>query len=59
MTNGSLMKVESIAEYSPWNILQYFWPAFSHNLSWKPIRGIFESDHFTQVLLYFLHHEED
>ena len=23
-TNGSLMKVESIAEYSPWSILQYF-----------------------------------
>ena len=27
MTNGSLMKVKSIAEYSPWSILQYFWPA--------------------------------
>ena len=24
MTNGSLMKVESIAEYSPWSIQQYF-----------------------------------
>ena len=24
MTNGSLMKVESIAECSTWNILQYF-----------------------------------
>ena len=24
MTNGSLMKVESIAEYSHWSILQYF-----------------------------------
>ena len=24
MTNGSLMKVKSIAEYSPWSILQYF-----------------------------------
>ena len=24
MTNGSLMKVESIAECSPWNILLYF-----------------------------------
>ena len=28
MTNGSLMKVESIAECSPWTILQYFWPFF-------------------------------
>ena len=30
MTNGSLMKVESIAECPPpptWSILQYFWPA--------------------------------
>ena len=26
MINGSLMKVESIAEFSPWSILQYFWP---------------------------------
>ena len=26
MTNGSLMKVESIADCSPWSILQYFWP---------------------------------
>ena len=31
MTNGSLMKVESIAECSPWNILQYSWPALSDN----------------------------
>ena len=37
MTNGSLMKVESIAECSPWSILQYFWPALSDNRSWKPI----------------------
>ena len=27
MENGSLMKVDSFAECSPWNILQYFWPA--------------------------------
>ena len=31
MTNGSLMKVKSIAECSPWNILQYFWHALSDN----------------------------
>ena len=37
MTNGSLMKVKSIAESSPWSILQYFWPALSNNISWKPI----------------------
>ena len=46
------MKVESIAECSHWSILQYFWPALSDNLSWKPIFGLFESGRFTQVLLY-------
>ena len=52
MTNGSLMKVESIAECSPWSILQYFWPALSDNWSWKPIFVLYESGRFTQVLLY-------
>ena len=33
MTTESLMKVESIAECSPWSILQYIWPALKlHNL---------------------------
>ena len=53
MTNDSLMKVESIAECSTWSALQYFWPALSDNWYWKLIFGIFESGHFTQVLLYF------
>ena len=44
------MKVESIAECSPWIILQYFWPAISDNWSWKPIIGLFKSGRFTQVL---------
>ena len=52
MTNGSLMKVESIAKSSLRSILQYFLPALSDNWSWKPICVFFESDHFTQVLLY-------
>ena len=30
VVNGSLMEVESIAECSPWGILQYFWPALSN-----------------------------
>ena len=42
MTNGSLMKVESIAECSPWSILQYLWPTLSDNWSWKPIFGLWE-----------------
>ena len=54
MTNGSLMKVESIAECSQWSIQQYFWPALSNNWPWKPIFGLFESGRFAQVLLYFL-----
>ena len=41
MTNGSFMKVESIAECSLWSILQYFWPALSDDRSWKPIFGLF------------------
>ena len=40
MTNGSLVKVKSIAECSDWSILQYFWPAFSDNQYWKPIFGV-------------------
>ena len=47
MTNGSLLKVKGIAECSPWNILQYFWPALSNNRSWKPIFCLFESGCFT------------
>ena len=54
MTNGSLMKVKCIAECSPWSILQYFSPALSNNWSWNPIFSLFESGHFTQILLYFI-----
>ena len=35
MTNGSLMKVESIAKCSFRSILQYFWPTLRVNRSWK------------------------
>ena len=40
MNNGSFMKVESIAECSPWSILQYFWAALSDNKYWKPMFAI-------------------
>ena len=43
MTNGSLMKVKSIAECSKGSILQYFRPALSDNWSWKPVSGLLES----------------
>ena len=46
------MKLESIAECSPWSILQYFWPALSENWSWKTVFGLFESGCFRQALLY-------
>ena len=52
MTNGSLMKVESIAECSPWSILQYFQPALCDNWSWKPILVYFLDGRLRQVLLY-------
>ena len=52
VVNGSLMKVERIAECSPWSILQYFWPALSDKRSWKPVFGCFLSVRFKQVLLY-------
>ena len=43
------MKVGSIAECSPWSILQYFWPALSDNWSWNLIWVFFESGRFTLV----------
>ena len=52
MTNVSLIKVECIAECSPWSILQYFWPALSDNEFWKTSFDLSESGRFTQVLLY-------
>ena len=55
MANGSLMKVESIAECSPWSILRYFWPALSCHWSCKAILCLFESGRFTKGLLYLLY----
>ena len=51
MENGSLMKVESIAECSIWSILQYFWPALSDNQSWKTILVFILSGRLRQILL--------
>ena len=45
MTNGSLMKVESIAECSPWTCIKRY-------LVLEPKFGHFESGLLTQVLLY-------
>ena len=53
--NVSSMKVESIAEYSPWSILQYFWPALSDNQSWKPIFGVLFSACLRQYANRFFH----
>ena len=51
------MKVERIAECPPWSIVQYFWPALSDNWYWKQMFGLYESDRFTQVLLYVVLHQ--
>ena len=59
MTNGSLMKDESIAECSYWGILQYFWPALSDNWCWNPLYGCFESGSFRYVLLYTIFNEDN
>ena len=45
------MKVKSIAECSPWSILQYFWPALAI-ICLENQFSVFESGRFTQVLLY-------
>ena len=37
-----------LCQYTPWIMLQYFWPALSDNRSWKPIFGLFESGRFRQ-----------
>ena len=42
LTNG-MLKVESIAECSPWSILQYFRTVLSDNRSWKPFFVFFLS----------------
>ena len=47
MTNGSWMKVESIAQCT-------LRPALSDNWSWKSICGLFKSGHFTVLLNPFL-----
>ena len=52
MKNGSLTKVKSIAEFSPWSILQYFWLALSGDWSCKPILVFILSGGLKQVLLY-------
>ena len=49
MTNVRLKKVESIAEYSPWSILQYFWPALSNIWPQNQNFGLLESGRFTHV----------
>ena len=43
---------QSIAECSPWSILQYFRPSLSYHLSQRSLFCLFLSGHFTQVLLY-------
>ena len=48
------MQVKSIAECSPWSILQYFRPSLSYHLSLRSLFNKFLSGHLRQVLLYLL-----
>ena len=41
------MQVKSIAECSPWSILQYFSPSLSYHLSFRSLFCLFLSDRFT------------
>ena len=55
MTNGSLLKVETITECSLWSILQCFWPALSDNWSWKlNFRSFLEWPFYTGFAKKFL-----
>ena len=51
-TNYCLMQVKSIAECSPWSILQYFRPSLGCHLSLILLFCLFLSSCFTQILLY-------
>ena len=52
MTNGSLMKVESIAECSFCNTFDLHYAIISLKNGFTLIFGLFESGHFTCGLLY-------
>ena len=54
-TDYHLMQVKSIAECSPWGILQYFRPSLSYHLPLRPLFCLFLSGRLRQVLLYSAH----
>ena len=51
-TNGCLMQVKSIAEYSKWSIQQPFRSSLSYHLPLRSLFCLFLSGCFTQVLRY-------
>ena len=51
-TDFRLMQVKSIAECSPWSILQYLWTSLSYHLPIRFLLCLFLSGHFRQVILY-------
>ena len=50
-TDYRLIQVKSIAECSPWSILQYFQPSLSYHLPLRPLFCLFLSGRLRQVLL--------
>ena len=53
-TNYPLLHVKSIAECSPWSILQYFRPSLDCHLSLRSLFCLFLSGRLRQVLLYII-----
>ena len=51
-TNYRLMQVNSIAESSKGSILQYFQPALSYHMAFRPLFCLFLSGRLRQVSLY-------
>ena len=51
-TNYRLMQVKSIAECSPWSILQYFRPSLSYHFPLRHLFCLFLSGRLRQVFLY-------
>ena len=50
-TDYRLMQVKSIAECSPWSILQYFRPSLGYHFPLRPLICPFLSGRLGQVLL--------
>ena len=53
-TNNQLMQVK-YCRMLPWSILQYFWPALSYHMAFRPLFCLFLSGRLRRFSLYFLY----